>query len=226
MARGQVPLRVWLGAVVAVAWLLPSEASKELRGRFIGNMAVAITDGTVTVMTDFPYQSGYSRYNTYPASEIRSSTATTLSLITHKHPDHWEPRLFAKTNWKVVAPADATSGVDVSRVVPPTSRITFGPVVIEPIETPHAGIGHYSYVVTWHGKRLFFSGDTESIDRLMGTKNLDAAFLSPWLYRSAIRSGRPLDAKRVVIYHHEAGEEVPECRDRCTVPKQGQRVPL
>jgi hypothetical protein len=29
-----------------------------LEARFVGNMAFAISDGSTTVMTDFPYQSG------------------------------------------------------------------------------------------------------------------------------------------------------------------------
>ena len=36
----------------------------ELNARFIANMAVEITDGTVTIVSDFPYQSGYGGYMT------------------------------------------------------------------------------------------------------------------------------------------------------------------
>ena len=192
-----------------------------LNARFIANMAVEITDGTVTIVSDFPYQSGYSGYMNYDPLEIRSPRALTLALITHRHADHWEPQLFAKTDWKVVGPADVTAGIPPGRVVALSGRITFGAAVIEPLETPHAGIGHFSYVVTWHGKRLFFSGDTESSDRLLATKNLDVAFLSPWLYRSVKEKGG-VDAKRVVIYHHRAGEPVPDCQERCSVPRQGE----
>ncbi len=35
-----------------------------LEARFIGSMDLAITDGAVTLFTDFPYQSGYSQYMT------------------------------------------------------------------------------------------------------------------------------------------------------------------
>ena len=228
--RSLVRTLILIAALFApVAPVAQSEGPKgrpALEARFIGNMAFAMTDGAVTLMTDFPYQSGYSVYMAYPSSEVRSTTTTTLSLITHKHGDHWEPHLFARTNWKVVAPSDATAGLPSDRVVPITGRITFGPIVIEPIKTPHANLGHYSYVVTWHGRRLYFSGDTESPDSLRAAKDLDVAFLSPWLYRAVIRDGRSVNATRIVIYHHEAGEQVPECRERCTVPKQGARVPL
>lgn len=101
---------------------------------------------------------------------------------------------------------------------------TFGAARIEAIETPHARIGHYSYVVTWHDRRLYFSGDTESKDHLVALKNLDVAFVSPWLYRSVLRASQRIDAKLIVIYHHEVGEAVPECAADCILPHQGETV--
>lgn len=212
-------------AICALA-LLSLQQPPALEARFIGNMAFAITDGSFTVMTDFPYQSGYSVYMTYPASEIRSSTATTLSLITHRHGDHWEPSLFAKTNWKVAGPPDVTKDIAPDRVVPLSDATTAGPLQIERLETPHANIGHYSYLVTWHGRRLYFTGDTETIDRLLAEGDLDVAFVSPWNYRSAIRRNRRIDAERIVIYHHQAGEKIPECQDRCYLPRQGETLKM
>ena len=37
------------------------------------------------------------------------------------------------------------------RVVPLDGGGQFGPIRIEAIATPHASIGHYWYIVTWHG---------------------------------------------------------------------------
>lgn len=210
--------------MAAALLVIVSSQRPSLEARFIGNMAFAITDGAVTLMTDFPYQSGYSRYNEYPASEIRSATSQTLSLITHRHGDHWEPALFAKTSWQVAGPDDVIANAPAHRVVPLADRTTFGPIVIERIRTPHANIGHHSYVVNWHGRRLYFSGDTEVTEPLMASKSLDVAFLSPWLYRSLVKAGLKPDAKRIVIYHHESGERVPECQTLCTVPKQGDVI--
>ena len=197
-----------------------AQSKPALQARFVGNMAFAITDGTTTLMTDFPYESGYSRYMTYDPKMVRSASPT-LSLITHRHGDHWERSLFAGTDWKVAGPADVTIGIAPSRVVPVAGGGTFGPIGIEAIETPHASIGHYSYIVSWHGRRFYFSGDTESPDSLLSARNLDAAFVSPWQYRAALRSGKKIDAKQIVIYHHESGEQVAECGTGCTIPKQG-----
>lgn len=212
-----------LAALALTTALAPAAAQPRpaLEARFLGNMAFAISDGVTTLMSDFPYQSGYSRYMTYDPALIRSTTASTLALITHRHGDHWEPALFSATNWKVAGPADVTAAVDPSRVVPLAGGATFGAIQIEAIETPHASIGHYSYIVTWHGRRLYFSGDTESPDSLLSARNLDVAFVSPWQYRAALRSGKPIDARRIVIYHHEAGQRVAECGDGCTLPRQG-----
>ena len=212
-----------LAAVLIVAGVAVQQPRPSLDARFIGNMAFAITDGTVTLMSDFPYQSGYSVYMEYDAREIRSATEPTLSLITHPHRDHWEPALFARTGWKVAGPADVTASVDASRVVPLTRTGAFGPINIEAIETPHASIGHFSYIVTWHGRRLYFSGDTESPASLLASRNLDVAFVSPWQYNAALRQGR-IDAKRVVIYHHQQNERVAGCTGVCSVPKQGETL--
>jgi L-ascorbate metabolism protein UlaG (beta-lactamase superfamily) len=206
--------------LVLLAWWLPSQ-SPPLEARFIGNMAVAISDGSVTLFTDFPYESGYSRYMTYPAREIHSPTAMTLSLITHRHGDHWQPALFAKTNWHVAGPSDAVTAVPAARVLPLTPKASFGPLAIEALATPHAGIGHFSYVVTWHGRRMYFSGDTEDSDHLLALKDLDTAFVSPWLYRSVLKRSERINARQIVIYHHESGEQVPECVGSCMLPKQG-----
>jgi L-ascorbate metabolism protein UlaG (beta-lactamase superfamily) len=212
--------------VVGVVALLAASPQPRLEARFIGNMAVAISDGSVTLMTDFPYQSGYSRYMTYPAAAIRSSTPATLALISHRHLDHWEPALFSKTDWKVAGPTDVVAHVSADRVLPLAGTASFGPAQIEPLATPHAGVGHYSYIVSWHGKRLYFSGDTESTQALVAARNLDVAFISPWIFQSVTRAGQTIDAKRIVIYHHEAGEQIPECRDRCSVPQQGGTIPI
>jgi len=215
-----------VSVAIAVIWVTPLRGQPSLEARFIGNMAWSITDGTFTLMSDFPYDSGAIRgYMTYDAAaELRSSTAETLSLITHRHADHWSPTLFGKTNWKVVAPRDVTASVAHDRVVPVSPRFPLGPLQIDAIETPHAGIGHYSYVVTWHGRRLDFSGDTESPAHLLELGGLDVAFVSPWLYRAVLKTGGRVDARRVVISHHQPQEAVPDCRQGCHVPRQGETL--
>src|SRR5215208_6589960 len=82
--------------LILVAVLTQSSAPQrpELKARFIGQMAFEISDGTTTLITDFPYQAGYVGAPDFAPREIRAGTPETLALITHKHPDHWEPSLF------------------------------------------------------------------------------------------------------------------------------------
>jgi Beta-lactamase superfamily domain len=226
MAKGIVPLvtAAFVSIIAGVA-LRSGQERAALQARFIGQMAFAITDGSVTIVTDFPYQIGYVDAPAYSPKEL-SGGPSTLALVTHKHLDHWEPTLFAKTTWKVAGPDDVVSGLPADRVVALKGTTTLGPVQIEPLETPHARIGHYSYIVTWQGKRLYFSGDTDDGRSLILAKNLDAAFVFPWLYRIVMRAGSRIDAKRVVIYHHEAGQQIPGCDAGCLVPKQGDTIPI
>jgi L-ascorbate metabolism protein UlaG (beta-lactamase superfamily) len=220
--------RVLLAASLVAASLLPISSVQRppLQARFIGQMAFAITDGSTTVISDFPYQIGYAGAPPFGPAELQPGSPSTLALITHQHADHWERALFAKTSWKVAGPKDATSGVPADRVVALAGPTKFGPVLIEPIETSHAGVGHYSYIVTWQGKRLYFSGDTEETRSVLSAKNLDVAFVSPWLYGYVLKQSARIDAKRVVIYHHEAGQKVPGCAAGCVVPKQGETIPI
>ncbi len=103
--------------------------ARRLQVRFVGLMAFATTDGTVTVMTDFPYQIGYADAPPYSPAELSAARPQTLALITHRHLDHWEPALFAKTNWKVARPKDVTAGLPADRVVALAGPTAFGPAL-------------------------------------------------------------------------------------------------
>ena len=213
-------------ALVPVLLVLAFVQRPSLQARFIGQMAFAITDGSATLVTDFPYQIGYVDAPNYSESELSRGSSDTLALITHRHRDHWEPTLFGKTRWKVAGPADVIAGVPTDRVMALNGPTTVGAIRIDPIETPHARIGHYSYIVTWHGRRLYFSGDTQEPRSALEARNLDMAFVSPWLYRTINSRGRRIDAKRVVIYHHAAGEQVHGCAEGCVVPRQGETIEI
>lgn len=203
---------------------LTAPPAPPLQARFIGQMAFSITDGSTTLITDFPYQIGYAGAPAFDDRELSASSQPTFALITHRHLDHWEPALFSKTSWKVAAPPEAMERVRTDRVVRLDKGATFGPIAIEAIQTPHHNLNHFSYIVTWHGKRLYFSGDTESPDSLLAAQRLDVAFVSSCHFQAARRRGGRIDAKRVVIYHHQAGEQVSGCAGNCLVPRQGEIV--
>jgi L-ascorbate metabolism protein UlaG (beta-lactamase superfamily) len=101
--------------------------------------------------------------------------------------------------------------------------MTVGAARIRPIVTPHAGVGHNSYLVEWAGRRLYFVGDTEDLSALLAQKNLDVAFVTPWLWRMTKSRNATIDARQVVIYHHRDGENVAGCTGTCRIPSQGDR---
>ena len=193
-------MKILVGLLAVVA-MLPSGAA-ELHVRFIGNEAFEITDGEHTLLSDFPYASGYSIYMDYPDSELRRRE-NSLCLITHTHGDHFEPSLVSAIGCRVVGPT--------------AEPVEFGPLTVRPVRTPHRDLEHYSYLVEWHGLRLYFVGDTETTEHV--PDDLDVLFVSPWLLWKLEAEGRR-PAREMVVYHHTAGEKV-EC-DRCRVPRQGE----
>ena len=134
-----------------------------------------------------------------------------VSLITHEHADHWDRALFAGMDLELIAHPSIARGVDSSRVIPWADRMVHKGILIEPVQTEHTD-AHRSYLVTWHGLRMYFTGDTESVSELLAQAELDVAFISPWLAERLVQSGQRVDARHIVIYHHLA-------RERRTAPE-------
>ncbi len=217
------PLRTLIrSCFLVVALVLPfigvAEA-ESLHFRFIGNQAFEITDGETTLLSDFPYQPGYAGYMRYAEKEIHRRE-NAICLITHRHLDHFDPSLVKKVGCTLVAPKEVTSKLPGVPSLDLKEGVRFGPIGIHPVRTPHRGLEHYSYLVTWQGRRLYFVGDTTSYEALVATEDLDVLFVTPWLANNTLRAGRQLPGDKRVIYHHKPREEVPACRD-CVVPKQG-----
>ena len=194
----------------------------EIRARFIGNMAVQLSDGRVTLRTDFPYESGYSGYMTWADTLVPPATGEALCLVTHSHRDHFLASLAKNFCQKLVGPADVMAALP-HRALKVGATVCFGPVVVVPLATPHAKLEHYSYRVEWSGLRFYFTGDTEDTAELLRQRDLDAAFVSPWLLRAATKGGRRIDARRIVVYHHQNDEAVPEIQGR-ELPRQGDEL--
>ena len=187
-------------------------------------MAFAITDGKTTLYTDFPYESGAFGYMVYDFAAVPKA-APAVCLITHGHRDHFDPALFSRMDAKVIAPPRFAATLPAGRVIPFAPRIVFRDITVQPFKTPHGSSEHFSYLVTWHGRRLYFTGDTDSTDQLLALKDLDCAFVSPWLLEACARKNARIDARRVIVYHHRADETV-AAYPRALVPRQGQTVSI
>lgn len=200
--------------------LLVQVSDSSLSVRFIGNEAFAITDGRVTLVTDFPYRSGAFDYMTYgPQAPFPGRV---LALITHRHLDHFDPAAWRDSSWHILGPREVIEPLATMHRLGPDSVVTFGPIVIRPLRTPHGDTEHYSYLVDWGGIRLYFAGDTEDPSSLLAAPGVSYAFLTPWLW-SALRSQpggkRPM---RVIVYHHTAREEMPPHCGDCWLPRQNE----
>lgn len=203
---------------LAGALTAAGRAQDELELQFIGNAAFRITDGQTTLLTDFPYKSGAFGSMEYRMEDV-GPIADGVSLVTHDHADHWDAALFRKTTLKVIAPPAITKGLPVDRILPWGDRIAYKDIEVHPIATSHAPT-HVSYLVVWHGVRMFFTGDTEDPQPVLAQARLDALFATPWLIQSLAKSGRKIDTELLVVHHHKAGEDVP-LLPRMMLPRQG-----
>lgn len=188
---------------------------------FVGNEAFLVTDGDITLAMDFPYRSGMSGYMRYEFDEVRPR-GVVVCLITHGHYDHFDFVIFRHHSWSLIGPPSVTFGkhnYDIT-TVETDDPIVWESITIEPHATPHSELEHYSYLVTWHGVRIYIPGDTEIVGPILAAKDLDLAFVTPWLLDSLREQGAEIDAKRVVVYHHRQGQTIEPWQD-CVVPEQG-----
>jgi Xaa-Pro aminopeptidase len=200
----------------------PDSGPTTLTATFIGNEAFAITDGATTLYTDFPYESGAFGYMQYDFAAVPKDERS-LCLITHAHRDHFAPELVAKVGCRVVVSGNGAAALPAGISMAPAPHISWGAIEIDSVETPHGDVDHHSYLVAWGGVRLYFTGDTDSAEALLAERSLDAAFVSPRLLKAVAESGKRIDARRVIVYHHRADESVPEVLDR-VVPRQGDKI--
>jgi L-ascorbate metabolism protein UlaG (beta-lactamase superfamily) len=113
-------------------------------------------------------------------------------LITDIHGDHLSaPTIdkLKKAGTVIVAPKAVAAQVAGAKVVSNGERTTVGPFAVEAVPMynltrgPSAGQLYHDkgrgngYVVTYGGKRFYFSGDTEAIPEMKALKNIDVAFV-------------------------------------------------
>lgn len=172
--------------------------SDQLKITYIGNCGLHITDGTKHIYTDFPYKSGAHNYVEYDPSELDSLEENSFYIFTHKHSDHFSNKLLKKTlkSKKGIAygPWNNAELENLGDSIPDFKIQTF--------KTKHRfSFNHYSYLITWHGKKIFISGDTEHAETIAKMQNLDWAFIPAWLVIDANKKGIKIDTKRFGIYH-------------------------
>lgn len=113
-------------------------------------------------------------------------------LISHIHFDHMAPAIvdkLRKPGTVILGPKTVAEAVKGSTVISNGESKTLGPFTVEAVPAynlkrgPAAGELYHpkgrdnGYVVTYGGKRFYFSADTEDIPEMRALKNIDVAFV-------------------------------------------------
>ncbi|HEV2387461.1 MAG TPA: MBL fold metallo-hydrolase [Candidatus Acidoferrales bacterium] len=149
-----------------------------------------------------------------------------LILITDIHGDHMDPGSIAKVSkagTEIWAPAAVAQTVTTASVISNGETRRWGAWSIEAIPMynlkrgPSAGTLYHpkgrgnGYVLTYGGKRFYFSGDTEGIPEMRALKNIDVAFvcmnlpftMPPEEAADAVKAFHP---KVVIPYHYHGSD--------------------
>jgi L-ascorbate metabolism protein UlaG (beta-lactamase superfamily) len=150
-----------------------------------------------------------------------------LVLITDIHGDHMDPASIAavsKSGTEIWAPPAVAKTVTSAKVISNGETKTWGEFAIEAIPMynlargPAPGKLYHDkgrgngYVLTYGGKRFYFSGDTEGIPEMRALKNIDVAFvcmnlpytMPPGEAADAVKAFHP----KVVIPYHYRGSDL------------------
>ncbi|WP_299118956.1 hypothetical protein [uncultured Winogradskyella sp.] len=184
--------------------------SKEITIQFLGNCGLYITDGTTNIYTDFPYKSGAHGYMEFDESQLDSIKDNSIFIFTHKHSDHYSEKNIKKVikekggkkygSWNIEALKNLEESLE-----------NFS---VEVFKTKHKwSPNHYSYLITWHDKRIFLSGDTESAETIGTLKNMDWAFVPYWVLLDAKENDIKIDAKMFGVYHL-ATVQIPSAKEK------------
>ena len=147
-------------------------------------------------------------------------------LITDIHGDHMAPQIvdkLKKPGTEIVAPQAVAEKVSGTTVIAYGQTRKLGPFSVEAIPAynltrgPSAGKLFHDrgrgcgYVITYGGKRFYFSGDTEAIPEMKALKNIDVAFvcmnlpytMTPEEAADAVRAFHPA----IVYPYHSKGSD-------------------
>jgi L-ascorbate metabolism protein UlaG (beta-lactamase superfamily) len=149
-----------------------------------------------------------------------------LILITDIHGDHMDPdsdKVVSKDGTEIFAPPAVVATVTQAKPIANGETKTWGDWKIEAIPAynlkrgPEAGKFFHDkgrgngYVLTYGGKRFYFSGDTEGVPEMRALKNIDVAFvcmnlpytMPPEEAADAVKAFHP---KIVIPYHYRGSD--------------------
>tara|TARA_R110000850_G_scaffold16697_1_gene51710 strand:+ start:49302 stop:49967 length:666 start_codon:yes stop_codon:yes gene_type:complete len=194
--------------------------NNQIKIEFIGNASLYMTDGNLHVYVDFPYKSGAHNYMEYDESQVDRIQEDAIVIFTHRHTDHYSKKLLNNIKGKVYGNWNTETLNELNNSVEGFS--------VKAIKTPHKfTTKHYSYVITWHNKKIYISGDTGDLEEVSKIKDIDWAFINPWLFMNAQNEKVTIDAKMFGIYHLYPDQKVPEERpDNIVFLKEQNKILL
>ncbi|HOZ50856.1 MAG TPA: MBL fold metallo-hydrolase [Chitinophagaceae bacterium] len=197
--------------------------SNEIKITFLGNCGLYLTDGSSNLYIDFPYKSGAYNYMKYDPSEITNIKENSIFLFTHRHADHYSKKILKQIkgkhngrvfgNWNIKKFAKLTNSLNDFK--------------IETFKTKHRfTFKHYSYLITWHGKKIFLSGDTETSETITTIKEMDWAFVPYWIILDANEKKVKIDTKKIGLYHLYPDQKVNNSKPEKVIllNKQGEVI--
>jgi len=190
--------KLLLVVLFASSFNLGYSQSNQIKIEFIGNCGLHLTDGKSNIYFDFPYKSGAFGYMKYNSNEIDSINENAIFIFTHKHPDHYSKRILKHVLRKRKGKAYGNGRTKKFEQL----NTSIEDFKIEVFKTKHRfSFKHHSYLITWHGKRIYFSGDTETSETIAKVKDIDWAFVPVWIITDAKEKNISIDAKKFGIYH-------------------------
>ena len=197
--------------------------SNKIQIKFIGNCGLYLTDGKSNLYIDFPYKSGAYNYMKYDSTEIENIQESSIFLFTHRHADHYSKKLLKQVkskhkgmvygNWNTKSFKKLSNSIDDFK--------------IETYKTKHRfTFKHYSYLITWHGKKIYLSGDTESAETIATVKEINWAFAPTWIISDAKEKNLTIDAEKIGVYHLYPNEKVANSKPEkyLILDKQGEEI--
>lgn len=144
----------------------------------------------------------------YDKSELKNIKENAVFLFTHRHSDHYSKKLVRKMKKEFAGNVYGNWNTDKLKELS-SSTNEFS---IQEFKTSHKfTFKHYSYLITWHGKKIYFSGDLEDLSKI---KNIDWAFVNPWIYMNTASKEVKIDTKKFGMYHlypnQKINGEIPE----------------
>ena len=175
--------------------------TKNIKIAFMGNCGLHMTDGVTDFYIDFPYKSGAHGYMEFDDTALDGIKENAIFIFTHKHADH-----FSKKHLKKVMKVKGGQAFGVSNISALEQLGTTLPDFdIQAYKTDHTVFGisfrHYSYLITWHNKKIYVSGDTTHPETIGKLEGIDLAFVPYWILKNAKAQHITIDAKMFAIYH-------------------------